>query len=115
MEFNEVVKLRRSIREYENSPVSDQILEQIIASASLAPSWKNSQTTRFHIVKSPEMLERFKNECLPEFNAKNVADAPVVIVVSFIKDRAGYDRNGSPSNELLNGWAFTMPDLPART
>lgn len=106
MEFNEVVMSRRSIRDYQEKPVSDELLEQIITAASLAPSWKNSQTARFHIVKSPEMLSRFKVECLPEFNAKNVANAPVVIVVSFVKDRAGYDRNGSPTNELLNGWGI---------
>ena len=106
MEFNEATQKRRSIRDYQDTQVSDEQIEQLIASASLAPSWKNSQTARFHIVRSKEMLASFKEKCLPEFNAKNVAAAPVVIVVSFVKDRAGYDRNGSPSNELLNGWGI---------
>lgn len=106
MEFNEANQNRRSIRDYLNQPVSDDQLEQIITSAALAPSWKNSQAPRFHIVKTPEMVEKFKETCLPAFNSKNVANAPVLIVVSFVKDRSGYDRNGSPSNELLNGWGI---------
>ncbi|MGN1183035.1 MAG: nitroreductase family protein, partial [Faecalibacillus sp.] len=66
----------------------------------------NSQTPRYHVIKSKEMLKMFKETCLPEFNRKNCENAPVLVVSTFVKNRAGFERNGSPSNELQNGWGI---------
>ncbi|MFQ7173914.1 MAG: hypothetical protein ACLRQF_18750 [Thomasclavelia ramosa] len=41
--------------------------------------------------------------CLPEFNQENCKNAPVLIA-SFIPNRSGFERDGTPSNELANGW-----------
>ena len=84
--------------------MTDEKIEEMIQAAIYSESWKNSQTPRYHVIQSKEMLEQFKKKCLPEFNQKNVADAPILIVTTFVKDRAGFQRNGSPDNELQNGW-----------
>ena len=65
-----------------------------------APSWKKSQTARYHVITSPKMLQAMKQEGLAPFNAENTKDAPVLIVTSFVKDVAGFDKDGTPSNEL---------------
>ena len=52
------------------------------------------------------MLKKFKETCLPEFNRNNCANAPVLIVTTFVKDRSGFEKNGSPNNELQNGWGI---------
>lgn len=43
---------------------------------------------------------------MPEFNAKNVADAPVLIVMSFVGSRSGFDKDKNPVNEVGEGWGF---------
>ena len=96
MELQNVLQQRRSIRKYKQQPVEKEKIEEMIQAAVFAESWKN--------IQSKEMLEQFKKKCLPEFNQKNIADAPVLIVTTFVKDRAGFQRNGSPDNELQNGW-----------
>lgn len=106
MELQNVLQQRRSIRKYKQQPVEKEKLEEMIQAAIFTESWKNSQTPRYHVIQSKEMLEQFKEKCLPEFNHKNVADAPVLIVTTFVKDRAGFQRNGSPDNELQNGWGI---------
>ena len=106
MQFNQVVKTRRSIRKYQQKPVDKATVEQLIQSAILAPTWKNSQTPRYHVVMSEEMLNKVKEECLPDFNHKNCQDAPVLIICTFVKNRAGFERNGEPSNEIGQGWGF---------
>ena len=78
----------------------------MIEAAIQAPSWKNSQTARYHVVMSDEMLAKVKQECLPEFNATNCKDAPVLIITTFVKDRAGFDRDGTPTNEVGQGWGY---------
>ena len=95
MELESVIEQRRSIRKYKNEAVDLEKIKQIIQAGIEAPSWKNSQTARYHVISSKE---------LPEFNQENCKDAPVLIVSTFIKDRSGFERDGSPSNELANGW-----------
>lgn len=45
-------------------------IEEMIQAAIYSESWKNSQTPRYHVIQSKEMLEQFKKKCLPEFNQK---------------------------------------------
>lgn len=104
MEFDEVVASRRSIRKYEAKDVSLADVKDMIQSAIEAPSWKNSQTARYHVITSKEMLKRMKEEGLAPFNAKNTQDAPVLIVTTFVKDISGFNADGTPSNELENLW-----------
>lgn len=106
MEFNEVLEKRKSIRrEYLSKEVDDDLIHQIIEAAILAPSWKNSQVTRYYIAKSKETVQQVK-EALPEFNQENVGQAPVLIVSTIVLNRSGYNRDGTPTNELGNGWGY---------
>ena len=70
MEFNELLKNRRSIRKYKTDKVSDEQIHEIIEAAIYAPSWKNSQVARYYVVKSDEMLETIKGT-LPNSSAFN--------------------------------------------
>ena len=106
MDFKDIIEKRRSIRRYKNDKVERTLIEQCIEAAILAPSWKNSQTASYHVVMSDEMLSKVKAECLPVFNATNVKDAPVLIICTFVKDRAGFDRDGTPTNEVGQGWGY---------
>ena len=106
MELGTIINTRRSIRKYKNQPIEVEKVEMIIKAAVEAESWKNSQsqTARYHIITSKELLIEFKKTCLPEFNQENCKDAPVLIVSTFIKNRSGFERDGTASNELGNGW-----------
>lgn len=105
MEFEQVVKTRRSIRKYKaGQSISKEMVERLIEAAILAPSWKNSQTARYYAVVTPEMVERVRTQCLPEFNQNNSQNAPVLIVTAFEKNRSGFTRDGQAENEVGNGW-----------
>lgn len=107
MELQKAIEERRSIRNFDpEKKVEKETVEDLIQAALLAPSWKNVQASRYYCVLSEEILSRFKQECLPEFNANNVAQAPVLIVTTFVKDRSGFERGGGPANELENGWGL---------
>lgn len=106
MTLDQVINKRRSIRKYKNTSIDKKTIETIIQAGIEAPSWKNSQTVRYHVITSPELLAKIKKECLPPFNQENCQDAPVLIVTTFIKNRAGFGRDGSSTNELENGWGI---------
>ena len=87
MELDEVLNKRKSIRrQYLSKKVDDEVIRQVIEAAILAPSWKNSQVTRYYIAKSKEALQQVKN-ALPEFNQENVGQAPVLIVSTIVLNR----------------------------
>lgn len=104
MELQNVIEKRRSIRRYTTDEVPMEDVRACIEAGILAPSWKNSQTARYHVVTSKEKLAEVKKMGLPEFNANNVENAPVLIVMSFVSNRSGFEKDGTPTNELENGW-----------
>ena len=71
MELNDVLLKRRSIRKYKKQVVKHEDIVTMIEYARLAPSWKNSQVTRYHVIESEDILHQVKN-ALAEFNQENV-------------------------------------------
>ncbi|MBQ1392550.1 MAG: nitroreductase family protein [Lachnospiraceae bacterium] len=105
MDFTELVASRRSIRAYKaDKPVDNATVSEIIQFAQQAPSWKNSQTGRYYVVTSPEKLTEVKEKTLPDFNRNNCKNAPALIITTFVKSRSGFERDGSPTNELGDEW-----------
>lgn len=105
MEFQKVIEERRSIRKYDDTKkVTKAQIEEMIAAANYAPSWKNSQTGRYYCVISEEMIEKVRTECLPAFNQNNTIGAGALIVTTFVKNDAGFNPDGQPTNELGNIW-----------
>jgi nitroreductase len=56
--FLEVVRSRRSIREFLPDPVPEEAISQLLEAASLAPSSCNRQPWRFVLVRDRAVLER---------------------------------------------------------
>lgn len=58
--FFELMDKRRSIREFSDREVSDEVIENIIKTASTAPSGAHKQPWSFCLVKSPEMKAQIR-------------------------------------------------------
>ena len=105
MEFTKVVESRRSIRSYqEGVSIPQADLEAMIKCAQEAPTWKNSQTGRYYVISTPKKVKEVIENSLPEFNQNSSSNASAIIVTTFEKNRAGFDREGNPDNELGNEW-----------
>ncbi len=68
---------RRSIRKYENKPVPDEMIRQLLKAAMYAPSAKNEQPWHFVVVQDREILDELA-QCHPF--AQMMKQAPVAIV-----------------------------------
>ena len=103
MEFQELVEARRSIRSYKpDCSIDKETIEKILLCAQQAPSWKNSETGRYYVVSSPEMVAKIKETALPEMNRTRSVNAPVLIVTAFEKGISGFGPNGEQANEPGN-------------
>ena len=58
MEFYELVKNRRSVRSYLDTPVEDSVLREILEAAAYAPSAVNLQPWYFVVIRSEEQRAR---------------------------------------------------------
>lgn len=105
MELQQCITKRRSIRKYKEKPVTQEQIKELIEAAIMAPSWKNSQVSRYYITDTLEKTKRFL-PCLPEFNQNNIKNAPVILVSTVVKNRSGFERDGSYSSHLQNGWQY---------
>jgi nitroreductase len=81
----DIIRERRSVRQYEERPIEDEKLEAILEAARLAPSASNSQPWKFYVVKDKEKI-RALAEKMPlgthlVINAF-IAQAPVVVVAT---------------------------------
>ena len=103
MDFKEVVETRRSIRTFTGKEVSNETITELVECAKYAPSWKNTQVTRYYAIKSEEIKNKIV-EALPDFNKNAGTTAPVIIVASVVKLRSGYNRQGEFDSPKGKGW-----------
>lgn len=72
MNASQAIAERRSIRKFTDQPVPDHVLRQILHAATLAPSGKNRQPWRFHVVQGTargEMI-RVMRKALARFEGR---------------------------------------------
>ena len=91
-DFMDVIKGRRSVRKYEETPVSDQKLETLIEAVKWAPSWANTQCWEIIVIKDPAIKEKLQTS-LPAKGqpaTKAIVHAPVVLAVCGKLKSSGY-------------------------
>ncbi len=104
MTAKECITGRRSIRRFADRPVSHELLSRIVETASFAPSWKNTQITRYIAVEGEAKAALAKCTSLFPGNGAIMESAPVVIAVTIITGRSGYERDGSFSTPKGDRW-----------
>ena len=112
MDFFEVIRGRRSCREFSDKQVSAKDIETCLEAARLAPSGTNAQPWRFLVVRSPE-----KRAAIAEagFNQPCLRQAPVVTVL--LGDRGVFKKRLRRAKELADVGALseeTLATLEAR-
>ena len=100
----ECIKTRRSIRKFKPDPVDHATLESLIGAASYSPSWKNTQITRYIAIEDSSILDKIVTDYTPDFNAKIIKQAPMLIAVTFKKGCCGFERDGSYSTKKEDRW-----------
>ena len=90
-----LIQERRSIRKYEDRPLSDQILQQLLDAVRWSPSWTNCQCWEVIVVKDAAAKEKLQASLPPKGNPASNAmvQAPVVLVMCAKAKVSGYYKN----------------------
>jgi len=94
LELFDVIRERRSIRRYLDTPVEQEKLEQVLDAARLAPSWKNLQCWRFLVVDEAGTKQALL-DAFPDDNPgkKAIAAAPLTIVACADPAESGFEND----------------------
>ncbi len=93
MDVKDAILTRRSIRKYRDKPVADELINEIIDAARLAPSGLNAQPSRYFIVKDKATKQKLRDSEV--IRDKWVYSAPVIIACC--TDPQAYRKN-------VEGW-----------
>ena len=116
MTAKECIKGRRSVRKFTDQAVDHALLSEIVETASYYPSWKHTQIVRFVAVEG-EKKERLAKECTDMWanNGKIMESAPVVMAVTIIRNRSGFERDGSFSTSKGDRWQMYDAGIASQT
>ena len=105
MEFQTLIENRRSVRKYSShTDITKEQIQQLIKAALEAPSWKNTETGRYYCVLSEDLKQKLRKECLCYANNDIKTEHAALIVTTFVHNCAGFQKDGTPDNEIGNGW-----------
>src|SRR3990170_2952982 len=116
MDTLEAIRNRRSIRQQKSDPIDDATLNKVLEAARWAPSWANTQSWRFIVVRDQNIkaqLESTRTRRAPPPPAAGtpaapppappppsaLIQAPAVIIVCAELNKAGVRPDGTPSTD----------------
>ena len=78
----EIIKQRRSIRKFQEKPVPEEVLSDLLDAVKWSPSWANTQCWEVVVVKDPGVREKLQATLAPKNPASPaVVKAPVLLAV----------------------------------
>ena len=82
VDFMEVLKGRRSIRNYQDQTIPEEVLNQILEAVQWSPSWANTQCWEVIVVKNQGTKQKLQ-ETLSQGNpaTRAMVEAPAVLVL----------------------------------
>lgn len=113
MDFNEIVRKRRMVRNFSPESVSAEIIERIIDAARRGPSAGYTQGQDFVVVTDDKMKKKIAHLCGEEYYLEKgfnpfISGAPVIIVPC-TSEAAYHRRYQEPDKAQLDGTEIEWP------
>lgn len=117
MEAIKCIKERRSIRNFQDKKVPRQLIDEVIEAAAYAPSWKNTQVTRYLVTEDREKMNKIADGCVLgfEYNIGTIRKAPALVIVTMIKGRSGMEKDGSATTPKGADWGVFDTGIATQT
>jgi nitroreductase len=83
MDFYDVVKTRKSVKKFKDTPIDTKKLDRMVNAAMMSPSWKNNNSYKFIIVHDKTKLEQISKSIMNKDNsaAQSILEAPMTAIV----------------------------------
>lgn len=106
MEFEEILRKRRSIRKFKDAEIPEETVQKLLELSNLAPSAGNLQARRVVVVRDRETKERIVGTTRGQ---AFIAGAPVVFVICAVPEEsaAEYGERGRDLYAVQDATIFT--------
>ncbi|MEG2300613.1 MAG: nitroreductase family protein [Acinetobacter sp.] len=101
--FKKVIQSRRSVRKFTKKEIPDEVLDDCLDLALLAPNSSNLQPWTFYVVQNPTKKKQLVKACLNQLAAKTASELIVCV--------ARTDRNDEMAKRNIT--EFPFPEAPA--
>ncbi len=112
MDALEALHTRRSVRKYlQDSPVSEELIQQVIAATAMAPSARNGQPWQFVVIDDRKTLDQIPESCPHAAMVKNAPLAILICADPSLEKSPGYwpqDCAAAAENMLLAAHALGL-------
>ncbi len=117
METLTCIKERRSIRRFKPEAVDRDTVMEIVSAASYAPTWENTQNSRYVVVEDKELIAKIASECVMGFtyNTKIILNAPQLVIQTYVTGLSGYEKDGSFTTSKGDKWESYDTGIAAQT
>ena len=106
METLKCIQTRRSVRKFKKEAVAHDTINEIVAAAAYAPSWKNTQVTRYVVIEDDALKAKIADEGTLgfEYNMGTIKGAAALVVVTLVHGRSGFEKDGSYTTSKEDRW-----------
>jgi len=117
MDVKTCIETRRSVRRFEDRPISREVISDAVRLAQLAPTWKNSQTVRYIWIDDAALKARIAKEAVLGFakNTDNLLSAPGMMVVTTVHGISGFGEDGRHVTAKGDHWESFDAGLGVQT
>jgi len=105
MELQEAILKRRSVRKFTEDVVTDEELKQIFEAVRWSPSWANTQTWEFIVVRDKALIEKVTGTYSEKNPAIKCSLAASALIVACAKAGISGCYSGKPATSIPN-WEF---------
>lgn len=107
MDYYELIRTRRSVRNFAQRPVEEDKLMRVLDAARVAPSGKNAQAWKFIVVKEQELKEQIVKASKGQ---KFLAEADCIIVCA-VNETEVYQKQGNYMTSFALDGAIALDHL----
>lgn len=117
MDAIEMIKERRSVRNFKDEKVDRELMKEIVDIAKWSPSWVNYQVARYTLIDNEEIIEKIANDCVKGFayNTNTLKNAKGVAVLSFVKGKSGKLEQYGIEESANNTWEIFDAGIACQT
>lgn len=108
MELDRAIRERRSIRKFNDRPVTDREIAELMEAARWAPSWKNGQVWEFIVVRDRSMIEKITATYREGNPARSCSLAASALIVACARTGVSGTIDGVERTKFTNWFLFDL-------
>ncbi len=108
MNLKDAITTRRTVRKFTGHKVTDEEVTQILEAGRWAPSWANTQSWRFIVVRDTQLIEKITDQYSATNPARACSKSASVLIIGCAESGLSGCRGGKDRTKFSNWNMFDL-------